>query len=285
MTSHRLNAKQIGIWLLRLLAVLYFVAAFGIVGARWFVTTQLDDYRGHIASTLSKMLGVTIEADAVDASFNVIRPVLHLENVRIARPGGPVSLTLPALEAELSWSTLLHLEPRFHRLDITGAELTVRRLDETRYDIAGFILDTSTISPKNTSSNDSISTRQNFTPWLLQQDNLIFRNARFRYVDERPKIDHSIDIRDANLVFQQNFSDWRLSAEARLVEPERERHVQFRSIVEKTFFSDNADPLTWKGRAWIDADHIDLARLFHQLGLRSPLNSGYGKASLWVDFN
>ena len=106
------------------MAVLYFTAAAVIVGTRWFVTTQLDHYRGDITTTLSQMLGVTIEADAVHASFNVIRPVLG-STACGSRPGGPVSLTLPKVTAEFSWSSLLHLEPRFHLLDLTGAELTV----------------------------------------------------------------------------------------------------------------------------------------------------------------
>lgn len=282
----RRTARQAGIWFLRLLAVLYFTAAAVIVGTRWFVTTQLDHYRGDITTTLSQMLGVTIEADAVHASFNVIRPVLELDGVRISRPGGPVSLTLPKVTAEFSWSSLLHLEPRFHLLDLTGAELTVRRLSETRFDVAGFVLDTDALADKTEAKprepGESVA-KQSFTPWLLGQDKLILRDGHFNYVDERGKEPRVVSIENANLVFDQGFTDWRLAAEAHLIERNRSRHLQLRTLVEKTLFSDNADPLTWKGRLWAETDNIDLGRLLRQLGVRSPVRSGSGAVTIWAD--
>lgn len=288
MQSVRFQSLRLAfVWGLRIVAAIYFIAAFGIVAARWFVTTQLDSFRDDITATLSNALGVMIEADGVDASFDVIRPVLHLTGVRISRPGGPVSLMLPKVDAEFSWASLLHLEPRFHELDVTGAELTVRRLDSSRWDIAGFEIQHSNDRDAHESA---FGARQAFTPWLLEQNSLILRNGHFRFIDERPEaqIDGKpqvIDIRDANLVFVQKFSDWRLAAEARLLERGIERHVQIRTVVEKTFFSDNADPLTWKGRVWAETDHIDLAMLLKRLGLRSPLRSGSGETALWADFD
>lgn len=282
----RRTARQFGIWFLRILAVLYFTAAAVIVGTRWFVTTQLDNFRDDIATTLSQVLGVTIEANAVDASFNVIRPVLELKGVRIARPGGPVSLTLPKVTAEFSWSSLLYLEPRFHALDLTGAELTVRRLSDTRFDIAGFVLDTDALSESETKTaqDDGSAAKQSFTPWLLGQDQLILRGGHFSYVDGRGETPRTVSIENANLVFEQSFTDWRLAAEAHLIERDDERHLQLRTAVEKTLFSDNADPLTWKGRLWAETDNIDLGQLLRQLGLRSPVRSGSGAVTLWADF-
>lgn len=102
-------------WLWSTLIALYFIAGFVILFTRWFVTTQLDDHLAAIESAVTDAFGVVVNAEHIEGGFHLIRPTLVLTNATLSRPGGPVSLTLPKVEAEFSWSSLWHLSRVFMR--------------------------------------------------------------------------------------------------------------------------------------------------------------------------
>ena len=48
---------------------LYFILGFVIIGARWFFTTQADNFRDEISQAVSAATGVTIHASQFSAGF------------------------------------------------------------------------------------------------------------------------------------------------------------------------------------------------------------------------
>ena len=125
-----------------LLLVVFFIASIFILTARWFVTTQLSSHSDEIAAFIAETTGIDITAERMDVGFTVIHPVISLHNVKLSRRGGPVSLSLPSVQAELSWSSLWHLEPRFSTLIISHPTLDIRKVDENHWDVAGFAINT-----------------------------------------------------------------------------------------------------------------------------------------------
>lgn len=276
--------KRFGHVLFQVLATIYFIAGFVILGARWFVTTQLDHYREDVTAAISASTGITLNASSVKGSFRTIRPVIELENVTLSRPGGPVSLELPRIEAELSWASLWHLEPRFHRLLVADPQFTVRRLSDTEYDIGGVLLDVSALRGDETRAD--ASSTSTFASWLLAQSRLILKNGTFTYVDERPGVRPlPVLVRETNAVFDQGLLDWKAALEGTVVEGTNERHFVVRSRIEKGLFSVDADPATWKGEAYAAFDSIDMGRLMRRVGLTQYLRRGSGAARIWTTFD
>ncbi len=266
-------------WLWSTLIALYFIAGFVILFTRWFVTTQLDDHLAAIESAVTDAFGVVVNAEHIEGGFHLIRPTLVLTNATLSRPGGPVSLTLPKVEAEFSWSSLWHLEPRFHALVVTAPKLTVRRLEKYKFDIAGFVLDAE--EPAEESKPDS---KRSFTSWLLGQDQLILKNGDFTYIDETRPNALPVTIRSAQAVFDQRLLDWRAAVRATLAEGKTVKHFEAKARIEKGLFTRSENPLTWKGEAYFHSDRINGASLLQRIGLSRYARSGEGAARAWVQF-
>lgn len=269
-------------FLLYALAAIYFAACAVVLLAHWFVTTQIKSHKEDIEHLLYDALGVRIEARSVDGGFHRLHPTFVLTDVALSRPDGPVSLVLPKVEAELSWSSIWHLEPRFRALVVSSPELTVRRLEPGRYDIGGFVIN----AGAGEHAERPFSAEQPFTRWLLAQDRLVLRNGRFTYVDEAAGRPQPVEVKNAQAVFDQRLLDWRAAARATLVEQDGwERTVEIKATVEKSLFSAEDNPLTWKGEAYLHADRINAARLLQRIGLKTQLESGDGAVRLWLNFN
>ena len=85
-----------------ILITLYFVAGIIVLATRWFVTTQLNEHREALEQLFADAFGVVVEAEEIDGGFHLIRPTIVLKNATLSRPNGPVSLTLPKVEAAVS---------------------------------------------------------------------------------------------------------------------------------------------------------------------------------------
>ena len=92
--------------LVKLAVWLYFIACFLIIGTRFFFMTQADRYRDEIAGLISEAAGVDVRAGEFSAGFERFWPVITVRQLELARPGGPVSLTLPEVKARLAWSSI-----------------------------------------------------------------------------------------------------------------------------------------------------------------------------------
>lgn len=264
-----------------ILITLYFVAGIIVLATRWFVTTQLNEHREALEQLFADAFGVVVEAEEIDGGFHLIRPTIVLKNATLSRPNGPVSLTLPKVEAEFSWSSLWHLEPRFHALVISSPTLTVRRLSQYKFDVAGFIIDA---TDDKSDETDDARARQPFTSWLLGQDQLILKNGTFTYIDETLSNPQPIIIRNAEAVFDQSLLDWRAGVRATLLEGDTIKHFEAKARIEKNLLSRNDSPLTWKGEGYFHSDRINGANLMRRIGLSRFARSGEGALRAWVSF-
>ncbi len=266
----------------------YFAAGFVILGARWLVSTQVPEHREEIVALISETAGVKVSAARIDIRFHRIRPVIALENVELSSASGPVSLSLPRVTAELAWSSLWHFEPRFHRLELTDPSLTVRRLSETRFDLAGFLLDADVLSqggekPREGDEETADQSRRALA-WLLGQNRLQLRNGTFTYVDLRGKEPLSVTVKDVQAVFRQDFLRWRAAVEGTVPEGTKARHFNVRARLDRHPLMDKTDPMSWRGEAYTQFDRIDVSRLMKRLGYQNILPSGSGAARLWASF-
>ena len=121
--------------IVKLAVWLYFIICILVIGTRVFFMTQADHYRDEITALVSEAAGVDVHAGEFSAGFERFWPVITVRQLELARPGGPVSLTLPEVKARLAWSSLWHLEPRFQLLRISSPDLriTLSRQNDARH--------------------------------------------------------------------------------------------------------------------------------------------------------
>lgn len=272
-------------WLTISLLTFYFLFCCLFLGLRWFVTTYIDDYREDITEMVSEATGINIKASKFSIGFYYIWPTVTLENVELSRPGGPVSLTLPLVQGQLSWSSLWHFEPRFRHFSIQNPNLTVRRLSDTQIDVAGFVLpipadfSPSHIGAAATVPNAGLDTR--LTTWLLSQDRLELINGSVIYLD---KEEHPIRLSDVDFIFEQELLHWRTAIRGTAHTDAVGRDFQLKTIINKNLFLHNGDPKNWTGQTYIQFAKTDIARLVSKFGLRRFFTSGTASTEMWLNF-
>lgn len=266
--------------LTRFAFVAYFVACVLVLATRWVVTTQLDHFRADLINAFERTTGVEIHADEFVGSFHWFQPILTLNNVTLSRPNGPVSLHLKQVQAEFSWSSLFHLEPRFRNLVIRAPHLTVRRLDKDTLDVAGFTL--ALPSQQNIDKDQPLNAEQRFTAWLLAQDRIVLENGAFTYIDTRTPNLAPLSIHDAQAIFEKHFLEWRVGFQGVLSQG---NHIVLKGTINKSIFSASDNPLTWSGQLYAQFDNVDVASVMRKLGFHDILKSGEGASRLWAHYD
>ncbi|MDO5530654.1 YhdP family protein [Sutterella sp.] len=279
----------------KILLILYFVAGALIILSRWVVTVELEKHLDDYEQLLSQATGIDIRAEHMDAGFTLLRPVLTLRDVSLARPGGPVALRLPEIQAEFAWSSLWHLSLRFHSLVISDPTLTIRRTDESTYDIAGLTVSMASVDPvsaaaaaaveKDGKDRKSSPAQQPVTAWLLAQGRVHLKNGTIRYIDERVENPQPVSLEGVNVAFEQRLLDYRAAVSGSVVVDGEAKTFDLRARVEKHLFTRNDDPLTWRGEAYANLEAIDYARLLSRAGLGRFMSKGRGAARLWARFD
>ena len=259
---------------------LYFILSAVIIGARWFFTTQADNFRDDINRAVSEATGVTVNASYFSAGFEKFWPVINLKDVQIARADGVVALTLPQVSARFSWSSVWHLSPRFEQLVVVDPSLTVRRLEANTFEIAGFSINLNR-------SDDKQSSNRQLGDWLLDQHKLELINGTVTYIDEQQNHASVVQLKQTHFIFEQRLLDWRaaLNGQIKLASHETAPET-FKAIVHinKHLFTDEANPQTWDGRAYLQSSNSNLAELLTRMD-QPWLRSGQGQIEAWLDFS
>lgn len=265
---------------LRVLLALWFIAGAAILFSRWFVTHELAEHLSEYERLLTEATGVVVEARRIEAGFTLLRPVIVLEDVTLARRGGPVSLHLPKIEAELAWGALWHLEPRFATLIVSNPEFNVRRIGARTFDVAGFTIDLS--SPQK---ERGAAARAPILDLLFSQGRLMIEGGALRYTDETTASPRTVSLEHVNAAFEQRILDYRAAAQGEIRIHGETSSFDLRGRIEKHLFMQADDPRTWRGAAYADLPRTDIDRLLEQLGLGGILRDGFGAARLWANFD
>ena len=271
---------------IKALLTVYFLICFLFLGVRWFVNSHVDDYRDDLTTIISKAAGIELKSSKFSVGFYYLWPTFTLEDVEISRPGGPVSLTLPAVQGQLSWSSLWHWEPRFRHFTILNPSLTVRRLSSELIDIAGFVLpvpaDFSPDSIEMAATAPAADFDTRLTAWLLAQGRLELLNGSVIYLDQEEGT--PIRITNANVVFEQRLLDWRAVVEGTAHTDETGRDFKLLTAIRKDLFAQKGDPAHWSGEAYLYFAKTDVARLMKKFGFRRIVTSGTASTEMWLDF-
>ncbi len=262
--------------LLRAVGVTLLAGWFGFGGVvlttRYYLLPHIGDWRGDIESATTAALQAPVTIGRIDASWEGLYPRLMLQDVRIQGPDGQTALSLPKVDAVVSWMSLLALQPRMHALTIVAPEVAVERLADHRWRIGGIPID----PQQSHSQGDGLA-------WLLAQRRIGVVDARVRYTDAGAP---PLQFTDVNLLLERGLFFHRFALQVR--PPAHLAGVlDVRGQVHPPFLARNAPLQDWEGRVYAQFDFADLAgwgRLLHVLPPSVRLDHAQGALRVWFDF-
>lgn len=154
----------------------YVVAAVVLLGLRYWVLPNIDQWRPRIEAYASEALGARVEIGRLQADWRGLNPRLKLTALSIYDQQPEPVLTLPSVSAVLGWRSVLLLSPSLLSLRIDGPELRVRRDAGDRLWVAGQSIDLNAPHDAGRSSR--------LVQWLGSQRDLALANATVHWNDE-----------------------------------------------------------------------------------------------------
>lgn len=188
---------------------LYFTAAAVLLGLRYWILPNIDQWRPHIEAYATEALGAPVQIGQVQANWRGLNPSVQLTSLKVLGADGEPMLTLPTVSAVLGWRSVLVLAPRFLSLRVDDAELWVRRDAAQRLWVAGL-----SITLDEVKTVDEARGRSPLLRWLADQRDLAVVGATIHWQDElRQAPDlalHNVNLRFYNGLVYHRFA---LSAE------------------------------------------------------------------------
>lgn len=243
----------------------YFALGLAVLALRYLVLPGIESYHGDIERALSGALRQPVAIREISADWTGLMPNLHVRGLDIRDAEGRSVLSLERIEADVSWATLWHLEPRFARLEIDAPTLDLRRDAQGRLFVAGLEL------PQDD------STEGGFSAWLLAQSRVVVRNATITWHDEfrgAPPLAFS----RLNFDLRNRGSHHRFGITA---EPPRE--LAARLDIRADLQGNTPEALaSWTGEAYAELDYADLAGWRAWVDYPVELPRGSGGLRVWL---
>jgi len=195
-----------------LLLVAYFVFCLSLISLRVWFMPHIDHWRGPIESRASALLKQRVTIGRIESSWQGINPRLQLTDVELHDAGGATALTLPQIEAVLSWTSVPTLAFRVKSLTVLAPQIEVRRLSESKLRIGGVLIDLGA-----TGSNTAALS------WVLEQRHVAISHAIVHYYDDDADAKGGdatatagpIDLTDVDLLLLHHFSTHYFALRAR----------------------------------------------------------------------
>ncbi len=249
-----------------LLVAVYFLFAITILGLRYWFLPNVAQYTGTIEQKVSEAVGARVTIGSITAGWDGLRPQLELMDLRIHDKDGLQALSLPAVEAVLSWRSVLQGSVHFHSLALERPDLAVSRDASGALSIAGLRLDNAASSP-------------GLSDWLLAQRELSVRDARIVWNDGL-RAAPPLELSGVNLLLRSSGDTHRFALSAAV-----SRDLASKLDVRGDLVGNSLAQLDeWRGSLYAELDYINLAAWRKWLDYPLEVRSGDGGLRLWVSF-
>jgi uncharacterized protein (TIGR02099 family) len=238
-----------------------------ILGLRYSVLPEIEQYHTDIAEAVSKAVGQTVEIGKIEADWWGIGPHLRLTNIRLLDKEKRTSLALQRVDVVVSWKTLLTGELRLASLEIDQPDLMIKRDVNGNIKISGVQLEDG-------------GTNNNFANMLLDQSRIVVRGAHISWLDE---IQHKplLVFDDVNLLIENHWNYHRFAMRG-LPPAELSTKLDLRGDLYGKNFDDMQ---SWSGVIFTQLDYADLTAWKTWLPLPRSFKQGRGALRGWLGIN
>ncbi len=244
--------------------VIYFSVAALILGLRYWALPNVASFVGVIEQAVSRTIGERVTIGAIRAGWQGLQPELDLTDVKIHDREGRLALSLPAVEATVSWTSVLYGSIRFQSLALERPDLGIRRDSAGRLFVAGMEL-------KDDESGPDV------TDWLLVQREIVIRDARLTWDDEL-RAAPRLTLSGVTFVIHNSGDLHRFALRAQAPK-ELASALDVRGELRGTSLEQLRD---WTGRLFAELDSVDLAAWRSWVDYPMELRSGRGGLRLWL---
>lgn len=255
------TALRIAGWLA---AAAYFAFAATFLGLRYWILPNIGSYTDLVEATVSRLIGEKVTIGSLSAGWDGLRPELDIGELRVHDGEGRLVLTLPAVEAVVSWSSVLLGSVHFQSLVFDRPNLEVRRDAQGRFYVAGMQL-------KKDEARPDVSN------WLMAQDEVIIRDAHVTWSDEKRGAPQ-LELAGVNFLMRNSGRQHRFAFRAQTA-----RELASALDVRGDFRGDSLAQLDqWEGQLYAELDYTDLAAWQRWIDYPFELKSGTGGVRLWL---
>jgi uncharacterized protein (TIGR02099 family) len=234
-----------------------------VLGLRYWILPNIDQYRDGIAHIITKAINQRITIGKVSGNWDGLRPELVLEDVTIFDHAGRPALRLSRIENTLSWFSLAALEPRFRSIEIHQPALDIRRDSNGVFFVAGIEL-------KGGEGGG-------FADWLLRQRELVVRQAALSWHDELRGV-APLHLSEVELLIRSSGSRHRFGMRA--VPPQRlAGPLDLRGEVTGKSATALA---SWQGKLFVQVDSVDIDAWRPWIPPLIQVSKGVGALRMWV---
>lgn len=253
-----------------LLWLVIIVLACGVLGMRYLVLPNVQDYRDDITRIASEAVGQKVTIGKLEAGWDGLNPHFDLRQVTIHDQQQRPALQLDHIEASLSWVSLAVMEPRLDNLTIHEPRLTVRREKDGALFVAGISM--------------SGPSRPAFPNWLLRQEEIVVRDASVIWQDDMRNTP-PLSLEKLNLAVERPFSrslmDYHRFGLTATPSVSQAQPLDIRGSV---YGGDVSRLQKWHGTLYAATQGADIAAWRAWLPLPAEFLQGYGAMRMWVDF-
>jgi uncharacterized protein (TIGR02099 family) len=264
--------------LMWLALIVYVVFCLTLISLRHWWMPHIDDWRGLIESRATATLKQHVTIGRIESSWQGVNPRLQLTDVQLHDAAGGVTLTLPRIDAVMSWTSVPTLQARVKSLTVVAPEIEVRRLSESRFKLAGMLIDLG-------ASDSNAAGLQ----WLLEQHRVAVNQATVHYRDESdPSAPPGpTDLTEVDVLLTRGLGAHYFALKARPPSTIADV-VDIRGWFDHPWSQPVSNMQAWSGRLYARLDFVDMARLesfARQIPEPFHLRRGNGAIRAWIDFN
>ncbi len=257
------------------LLLAYFTAGIGYLVVRHWVWPRVDQWRPAIEARLAGEIGAPVRLGELVADFDRLNPRLMVHGAEIGAPGEP-GLRLDRIEALLSWRSVLAMEPIFRLLRIEAPRLDVTRIDRTRFEVSGLVVDLDGAAHAADAGDSRLA------DWLASHGSIRIEGARLRYVDARTST--GAEFVDVDIAIDSRGRRHKLQASGR-GEPSPAGAApapigMFELVADLERMRGDGG---WTGEAYASFEDADVLAINALAAVRSPLAGGRGRGRLWIE--
>ncbi|WP_269533219.1 YhdP family protein [Chitinimonas sp. BJYL2] len=236
-------------------------------GLQWWVFPRLESYRPALVAELSQRVGRPVSVAEVRGGWRNASPYLDLRQLSLHHSDGRPALTLPEVEATLSWWPLLLGDLRFARLTVVRPDLELTRETDGSVRLAGLPLDQG--------GDDTLSN------WVLRQHDIAIVDATVTWRDHAraapPLVLQHVEFSLENQLFGRHRASLNATPPVALASPFR-AEARWRG-------DDMARFSSWQGDIQARLQHVDLGAWSRWVPFPFDLRRGRGNLDIDLDFS
>ena len=252
--------------------ITYFVFCGIFLSLRYVILPNVGVYKADIERISSHFIGKHISVDQINASWSGLHPRLQLKGVVVYGDCDQAALTLPEVDATLSWMSLLTGQLRLEALEILQPDLEILRDEAGKIFVAGIPLNTN-----QTADEHGLD-------WLLTQKQISILNGSLRWEDKLRGAPE-LELKDVNFILRNHWFSHQFSIKAT---PPRQLAAPIdvrANFSHPAFTTTISDYKKWKGEIYLDWRNTRLDDWKKYIDYPFPVEGGEGSVRSWLNFD